>query len=169
MSYVSGADAAYASNIPPGFEIALGYYGGPNAYHVWSIEDWARFPGHKVPIWVGGYAGASEGKAAVATLKALHVPAGSVTVLDMETRVDKTYIDAFGNELQRAGYKVWVYGSADTVFDNPQLNGYWVADYTGHPFMHPHMGVRATQYAADMPPGYDASLIKKWTTDSMWT
>ena len=28
MSYIHGADAAFAANIPPGFDAAFGYYGG---------------------------------------------------------------------------------------------------------------------------------------------
>ena len=168
MSYIHGADAAFASNIPPGFDAAFGYYGGPDAYHTWSRADWQRFPGPKIPVWVGGYDGAGEGAESVAALRALGVPKGAVTVIDMETRVDKTYVMAFSGPLQGAGYKVWVYGSASTVFGNPQMNGYWVADYTGQPFMHPQVGVRATQYAADLPPGFDASLIKAWTAAFMW-
>jgi len=64
--------------------------------------------------------------------------------------------------LHAAGYKVWVYGSASTVFSNPGLNGYWVADYASiWPFMYNHSGVRATQYA----PGeyYGSFSIKDWT------
>jgi hypothetical protein len=86
----------------------------------------------------------------------------------METRIDRTYLEGFGGVLQAAGYKVWVYGSASTVFGNPQLNGYWVADYTGQPFMSTRLGVRATQYAANLPPGFDASLVKEWTAAFMW-
>jgi hypothetical protein len=168
MSYLHGADAAFAANIPPGFDIAFGYYGGPNAYHVWNKADWARFPGTKVPVWVGGFNGDGEGTEAVKALRALTVPRGAITVLDMETRVDKTYVTAFGGVLHDAGYRTWVYGSAATVFGNPQLNGYWVADYTGQPFMHSHLGARATQYAADLPPGFDASLVKEWTAAFMW-
>jgi hypothetical protein len=168
MSYLHGADAAFASNIPPGFDIAFGYYGGPEAYHVWDRADWDRFPGLKVPIWVGGLAGAPEAEAAAGILRQLGVPEGAVTVLEMDTRVDLTYVQAFGAGLQQAGYRVWVYGSSSTVFGNPQLNGYWVASYSGQPFMYSAPGVRATQYAADLPPGFDADLVKAWTAAFMW-
>ena len=171
MTYLHMADAAYASAIPPGFQVAAGYYGGPNAYHVWPDADWARFPGMRLPIWVGGSDGAGEGVQAVLALQRLRVPEGAITVLDMETRIDKTYAEAFGDEL--ANYKVWVYGSASTVFSNPELNGYWVADYVGQPFMHPAVGVRATQYAAGLPGAgggsYDASLVKPWVAPFLWT
>ena len=175
MTYLHMADAAYAAAIPPGFQVAAGYYGGPNAYHVWPTADWGRFPGMRLPIWVGGDAGAEEGALAVDALRRFPggVPRGCITVLDMETRVDKTYVAAFGIVLQDAGYKVWVYGSASTVFSNPELNGYWVADYTGQPFMHPAVGVRATQYAAGLPGAgggqYDASLVKPWVAPFLWT
>jgi hypothetical protein len=168
MSFMHGADAAFAASIPPGFDIAFGYYGGPNAYHVWTAEDWQRFPGSKVPIWVAGADGPAEGHEAVQALQALDVPRRSVTVIDMETTVNPAYIHSFGAELRAAGFAVWVYGSLDTVFENPELDGYWVADYTGQPFMNPRLGVRATQYAGNLPPGFDASLVKAWTREFMW-
>ena len=157
-------DAAFAADItePWGGAVA-GYYGGPDAYNVWSHADWKRFPNNrKLPIWVAGLDGTGEGHDAVAALRDLGVPERSYTAVDMETRVDRTYLDNFGAVLNAAGYKVWVYGSASTVFSNPRLNGYWVADYAGiGPFMYNHSGVRATQYA----PGeyYDSSSIKDWT------
>jgi hypothetical protein len=172
VSYLHMADAAYAAAIPPGFQVAAGYYGGPNAYHVWPDADWARFPGMRLPIWVGGRAGRSEGAAAVAALRQLRVPEGSITVVDMETRIDETYLLEFAVEVGPF-YRIWPYGSASTIFSNPELNGYWVADYTGQPFMHPAVGVRATQYAAGLPGAgggqYDASLVKPWVVPFLWT
>lgn len=172
MTYVRMADAAFAANIRPGYDIIGGYYGGPDAYHVWAPNDWNLFPGYRLPIWVAGQSGTSEGDAAVAALQALGVPQGSLTVVDMETRHDVSYVTAFGSVLHAAGYKTWVYGSASTVFAHPPLNGYWVADYTtdteaimnlmGAP------SVRAVQYAADLAPGYDASWVKLWTEGEMW-
>lgn len=169
-TYEHMADAAFAATIPPGFAIAAGYYGGPLAYHVWPAADWQRFPGFRLPIWVGGFDGADEGAQAVFALRALGVPAGCRTGLDMETRKDITYVEAFGAALQAAGYLVEVYGSASTVYGNPPLNGYWVADYglTAGQMMTvletPH--VRAIQYASF--PAYDASLVKAWTEGEMW-
>lgn len=173
MTLIPMADAAYASNIPPGFQVAAGYYGGPQAYHVWPAGDWGRFPGFRLPIWVGGSDSALEGERAVDALRALGVPQGSFTVADMETRstqADVAYLEEFGAVLQGNGYKVWTYGSASTVFHLPPLNGYWVASYgitmaeierlmgLGH--------VRAVQYANH--PGYDASLMKQWAEGEMW-
>ena len=173
MTYVRMADAAFAANIPPGFDVAAGYYGGPNAYNVWARADWARFPGNKLPIWVGGENGADEGESAALELQRLGVPSGCLTVLDMEARKDLTYVEAFAIQIDHiGGYKTLVYGSASTVFGNPQVNGYWVADYTSD--MHTidgllqHPGVRAVQFAADVAPGYDVSLVKAWTEGEMW-
>lgn len=167
MSSERMRDAAFAGNIDPGWNGAIGgYYGGPRAFNVWSGDDWARFRGHrKLPIWVGGFEGHDEGEEAVAALKQLGVPKGRFTALDLETRVDKTYVEHFGRVVGHAGYRVFVYGSAATVFDNPQLDGYWVADYAGKgPFMYaPEPGklVRATQYAEGQD--FDSSTVKFWT------
>lgn len=175
MTYLKMADAAFAANIPPGFDIAGGYYGGPEAYHVWTPDDWGRFPGYKVPIWVGGYAGVNEGIAAVRTLGILGVPQhkGLVTALDMETRVDKTYVNHFGAVLQSHGYRVWVYGSVAMAMQDPQLNGYWLADYfegadpeRQAEVLIAQSGVRAVQYAAGAL--YDESIVKPWTSEVMW-
>jgi hypothetical protein len=159
-------DAAYATGIGDGWDGAVaGYYGGPLAYHVWLAQDWRLFPTQrKLPIWVAGFNGAEEGVTAVGALRELGVPAGVWTAVDMEIRVDKTYLEHFGAVMAASGYKVWVYGSADTVFMNPPLSGYWVADYAGiGPFMYERAGaeVRATQYASG--PEYDSSTVKAWT------
>ena len=170
MTYARMADAAFAANIPPGFQIAAGYYGGPDAYHVWPTSDWGRFPGFRLPIWVGGLDGKGEAADAAVVLSGLGVPPGSITVLDMEARKDITYVEAFGAAMKTAGYKTWVYGSAGAVFRNPPLNGYWVADYglSAEQMMSvlelPH--VRAVQYASY--PAFDPSLVKPWTEGEMW-
>ena len=160
-------DAAFAGNIgKPWGRAVAGYYGGPNAYNVWAPGDWDLYSGNrKLPIWVAGLDGKGEGDEAVRALRALRVPQHSYTVVDMEERVDRTYIDSFGAVLQAAGYKVWVYGAASSVFNNPGLNGYWVADYRGvGPYMYNHSGVRATQYGTGS--NYDSSTIKDWTYHS---
>jgi hypothetical protein len=157
-------DAAFAATIGAAWHGAVaGYYGGPAAYHVWPRRDWAQFAGRrKLPIWVAGFNGAGEGAQAARALYELGVPAGSYTAVDMEMRVDRTYLEHFGAVLAAASYRVWVYGSASTVFGNPRLDGYWVADYAGTgPFMYNHPHVRATQYASG--PLFDRSEVKEWT------
>jgi glycoside hydrolase-like protein len=154
-------DAAFPGGLDGWGRAVAGYYGGPNAYNVWANGDWLRFKGlRKLPIWVGGNDGTAEGRQAVAELRALGVPKGAYTASDMETRVDRTYLDAFGAVLHAAGYKVWVYGSASTVFGNPKLDGYWVADYAGRGAFN-YAGARVTQYASG--PAYDSSAVRWWT------
>jgi hypothetical protein len=168
MGDLNMADAAYAAGIPPGFQVAAGYFGGADAYHVWTPEDWARFPGYRLPIYVPGVPGSGpeDGGHAVGLLHELGVPVGAPTVLDMETRKDALYVENYGAVLNQAGYKVWVYGSLDFVFGNPPLQGWWVADYTGRAHMVDHPKVRATQWAS--LPTYDHSDVLAWTVAEMW-
>jgi hypothetical protein len=160
-------DSAFAANINPSWTGAVGgYYGGPDAFNVWAPGEWTQFHrNRKLPIWVGGTDGPGEAEQAIKALHDLGVPKRVYTALDMEGRVDKLYVEHFGQALQAAGYKVWVYGQASTVFGNPRLNGYWVADWAGRgPFMYNHRHVRATQYAKGQD--YDSSTVRDWTFNS---
>ena len=160
-------DSAFATNINPNWPGAVGgYYGGPNAFNVWAPGDWAPFHrNRKLPIWVGGQNGPREAEKAIEALHTLGVPKRVYTALDMEDRVDDLYVNNFGQALQAAGYKVWVYGQASSVFGNPRLNGYWVADYADKgAFMYDHRHVRATQYAEGQ--NYDSSTVRDWTYNS---
>jgi hypothetical protein len=168
MSHVERMrDAAFAASIPADWDGAVaGYYGAPgDAYNVWDRADWKRFPRHrKLPVWVADYNGRDDGAAAVAELQALKVPARAYTAVDMELRVDKTYLEHFGEVLGDAGYKVWVYGSSSSVFGNPHLDGWWVACYAGiGPFMFDHPDIRATQFRQG--DAFDSSTVKEWTYD----
>jgi hypothetical protein len=160
-------DAAFAPNIPADWPGAVGgYYGGARAYNMWSVADWRRFPrNRKLPIWVKGSSGTNDGHQALASLRYLGVTPGAWTALDMETAVSSRYVVEFGAIVRRE-YRVWVYGSASTVFGNPALDGFWVADYAGRgPFMYDRPGaeVRATQYATG--PLWDSSTVKTYTYD----
>ena len=160
-------DSAFATNIDEGWDGAVGgYYGGPNALNVWAHGDWTPFHrNRKLPIWVGGMDGPGEARQAIEALRDLGVPKRVYTALDMEGRVDDLYVNNFGQAMQAAGYKVWVYGQASTVFGNPRLNGYWVADFAGRgAFMYNHRHVRATQFATG--PDYDSSTVRDWTYNS---
>lgn len=171
MTYARMADAAFAANIPPGFDIAGGYIPGRDDFHPWARADWDRFPGYRLPITVPANPGdgPADGAAVVAYLRSLGVPEGCIVVVDMEERTDVEYVLNFGAAVQPF-YRVWVYGSASTVFGNPGLNGYWVADYstdmTEIDALLQHEHVRAVQYANG--PGYDSSLVKPWTEGEMW-
>lgn len=166
-------DAAFPENIPGSWDGAVGgYYGGPRAFNVWAPGNWARFGKHKkLPIWVAGFNGHDEARTAVLALRGLGVPEGVWTAVDMETRVDKTYLQHFGAVFDRAGYKWVVYGSASTVFGNPAPHGYWVADYRHiGPFMYDSpvgTDVRMTQYASN--DNWDSSTVKDYTWEkSAW-
>ena len=174
MTYLSMADAAYPQNIPPGFPIVAGYYGGAAAYNVWTRGDWLAFPGFRLPIYVPADPGngQQDGADAVGKLVQLGVPRGCRTVVDMETRRDAEYLSNFGAVLQAHEYRVEVYGSLSTVFGNPPLDGYWVADYgvtmeqVRQVMAMAH--VRGIQDRNNATPGYDASLVKAWTEGEMW-
>lgn len=174
MTYVHGRDAEFADNIGNDWKgVVAGYFGGPNAANVWAIPAWIPFHNvPKLPIWVSGFDGDEDGEKALEALAALGVPPGKhiPIAIDMETRIDRTYVTKFGQLLQSAEFRVIIYGSKSTVFENPRLNGYWVADWltSGFPHMVPELGVRGTQYAHDLPPGFDASLWKEWFVRTMW-
>jgi hypothetical protein len=164
---VTGKDAAFPGNLTGWTGPVAGYYGGPEAYNVWTKAQWDQFTvNRKLPIWVAGLNGSEEATVAVDMLTMLQVPRKSLTAVDLEERVDNTYLQNFGSVMHNAGYKVLVYGSATTVFGNLQLNGYWVADWTGQAFMYNHLGVRGTQYAST--PVADFDLWKPWVIPSMW-
>lgn len=167
-------DAAYAANIPTSWAGVVGGYLNtrPNGdpFHPWSQADWQRFNANrKLPIFVQSFPGKADGDAdAFAALEALFrlgVPAGKGirTALDLETAVAPEYVRRYGAVMAWAGFRTYVYGSAAFVFGNPPLNGYWVADYTGKPFMYAHKDVRATQYTNNPPADkYDSSTVKWW-------
>jgi hypothetical protein len=157
------ADAAFPGQVPDGADIVAGYIGG-DATHVWSDADWAACRHvRKVPIFVRSQRGNGEddGFAALQRLYQLGVPKGATVAYDLETLVYGAMVTAFWNVLRHHGYYVWVYGSADFIFGNPPCSGYWVAEYTGQPFMYPHSRVAATQYEAGEA-GWDWSEVKGW-------
>lgn len=161
-------DAAFAVNLNgTAFDAVGGYLDSPAAYHPWERIDWAPIPGPKLPIYVATMSGLTDANNCLLNLDHLGVPKGSVVAYDMESRVDVSLVAAFGAVMHHNGYKVWVYGSASSVFGNPQLNGYWVADYLYHEYMYSHPGVRATQWADG--PKFDSSAVKRWTLSDFWT
>jgi hypothetical protein len=166
-------DAAYAANIPTPWGGAVAGYlnsrpeGDPA--HPWTASDWIKFQANrKLPIFVQSHPVTDMAEAdAFATLKALYdigAPAGIRTALDLETAIDAEYVRRYGKVMRWSGFRVWVYGSASTVFGNPPLDGYWVADYLdGQPFLYDHPDVRATQYTNNPPASkYDSSAIRNW-------
>lgn len=170
--YASMGDAAYANDLDgTNFDAVAGYLVSPNAFHSWSESDWDKVPGPKLPVFVannGPKNGRNDGRAIVQQLRDLKVPSGKLVVVDLEESVDKTYVERLYSVVHdQAGYRVWVYGSASTVFQNPPCNGYWVADYVGAtPFMYNHRQVRSTQWERGSL--YDTSAVLKWTLREFW-
>lgn len=159
-------DNAFPELIPLDWRGAVGgYLASGSEYNAWTAQDWALFRGNrKLPIWVAGHDPTAEAASCIAQLRVLKVPSGVPIVADMETRVDKYWLRAFGYQVcVKAGYKLWTYGAASTVFQNIAWHGYWVADYlNGQPFMYPHSDVRATQYKSGT---WDSSTVKDYTYD----
>ena len=153
-------------NNPPGFQAAAGYIGG-NTPHVWTRAEWQRLGKlAKLPIWVRSNPttagqGHAEAFVALEQLYAIGCPPGHAVALDLETAVDPAYVTAFGSVMRWAGFYVWVYGSRSSVFGNPHLDGYWVADYTGVPHFPAGPVVRACQWQAG--PLIDRSVVKWWS------
>ncbi len=165
-------DAAYAGNVGKDWPGAVGGYlhtGDP--YHPWSKADWARFPrNRKLPIVAmshpGGRDPETDAFGVLQELYDLRVPKNVPTALDLETAVDFTYVAVYGAILHWNGYRVWPYGSTSSLFQNPQLHGYWVAapSKDGQPYMYQRAGalIQATQYRDSIKPGYDSSTVRWW-------
>jgi hypothetical protein len=170
--FATMGDAAFVHDLDgTSFDAVGGYLFSPNAFHPWSPADWKLIPGPKLPIYVapfGSKNGTNDGAAIVKELRQLHVPVGSLCALDMEAQIDKTYVEHVYKVVNGDGYLMWVYGSASSVFEHIDCNGYWVADYVKPPapFMYPHIRVHATQWEAGTR--YDSSTVKHWTLRQFW-
>lgn len=166
--YATMGDAAFPNSLfGTKFDAVGGYLRSPNAFNPWPASAWEAIPGFKLPIWVAGFNGMDDANTTITQLGALHVPAGATVAVDMESRIDRTYIEHYYAIMHHHGYKVWVYGSADFVFRMPQCNGYWVADYAGvGPFMYAHQAVRATQWTNGSL--YDQSTVRRWCLQAFW-
>jgi len=139
--------------------------------HIWTKAQWSDFTGKKkYPMFVGtpavGNAGdpVTEAFECMENLYQIGCSPGFVVGLDMETAVSPSYVTSFYNVLHAFGYRVWVYGSASSVFKNPVCNGYDVADWTNTPHYAAGSSVRATQYAnaAMSGIGADLRIIRPW-------
>lgn len=172
------ADSAFPSGLQPfptGYKVAQFYIGErvpiqTPTPHIWDRNQVDRLPKGigKYPMFVGtpaiGAYGDSVTEAHECVKALIHIgcPRGKVVGLDLEAAVAREYVISFGWVLNHFGYRVWVYGSASTVFGNPRLNGYDPADWTGSP--HILRGSHATQWASSEQLGtsYDARSIRFW-------
>lgn len=157
MSDLTFYDAAWPPVPPPAADGACCYIGG-DAVHVWTAEEIkAQTARYRLPVFVRsnprGIAGvAADVNAAVAQLKAIGAPKGTLVAWDMETAADKAYIAGVYTGLAAAGWKLIVYGSESTVMGNDNPGDlYFAADWTGTP--HLAAGSQMTQWVSFA--GYD--------------
>jgi hypothetical protein len=163
------ADAAFAANLNgTAFPIVAGYLQSANAFHPWSDNDFLTLHGPKLPIYVANSDGRKDAEQALQQLEHLDVPFHKdiYVAYDLETRKDDTLVSKFSALMNHYGFRVLVYGSASTVFENPKCNGYWVADYLQTLFMYSHMGTRMTQCIEGEL--YDTSTVKPWIVPYFW-
>jgi len=174
MSIILFVDSAYplpSSQVPAGVQGLAAYIGGDTP-HVWSKAEWDSYPitvQYRLPIFVRsnppGPGAAADVASAVAQLKAIGAPPGTLVAWDMETAVDAAYIKAAYTALKADGYTMIVYGSQSMVMGNDNPDGlYWGADWTNVP--HLHSGDQMTQYVSVQ--AYDeseaSSSLPLWNT-----
>jgi hypothetical protein len=134
LSLVQDAAFPTGAALQPGVIVSAGYIGG-DAIHVWTATDWAHWgTRYRVPIWVRSdpqnVDPTTDGQACLAALQAVGAP---------------------------PPYLVLPYGSSSTIFQNPQVDGYWVAFYDGIPELTGAPGEVAKQF--QNTPTYDLSVI----------
>lgn len=126
-------------------------YAGGNDLHTWTrtqINQAAASAALCYPTWEygKGRSGEADGLAFYAWLVANNVPADTLALLAMEAAVDEPYVDAFSANI--GAQSLALYGSIDTLFNNPGTNGgWWPANPTGAPHLFAHEDVVGTQYA----------------------
>lgn len=154
-------DAAYPPAQPPHSDGVVIYIGGDTP-HVWLLVEIDMQPArYRLPTFVRsdppGPGAAADVATAVARLKAIGAPAGTLVAWDMEMAADAAYILAVYEGLRAAGYELIVYGSQSTVLGNANPDGlYWGADWTDVPHLHaPDVMTQWVSFAA-----YDESLAE---------
>ena len=162
---------AYDASIPephglPNTDTVLIYIGGDTP-HVWTDDEIAAQPErYRLPVFVRSFGGVSPGTDAanaLAWLSAHKVPKGTTIVLDLETLIDSSYVSAFGLAVHSGGYLVLPYGSADSIFKNPSLDGYFVAKPQATEIV---PGSVATQfgYFGDHDLSWISDTVRLWDT-----
>lgn len=173
QSLIRGFDAAVApQTAPPGCQAVLGYLGpDPAATHAWSLDDWLRFSHlRQLPVWVADLNAdpVTSARTAAAAAKALgFVPFYKhrrAILADMETLVDKAWVNALANEIWELGYTTWLYGSLGFVLDDPARGGYLVADWDDIADIPPGHSIVGHQYLANVP--YEGTSIDFDVIDS---
>jgi hypothetical protein len=152
-------DSAYPqASLPAGVTGVCGYIGG-DAVHTWTAAEWAAQKARwRLPVYVRsnppGPGAAADVALAVAQLRVIGAPPGTLCAWDMETSTDAEYVGQVYEGLTAAGYRLILYGSQDFVTKNQNPDGYyWGADWTNVPHLYP--GDAVTQFVSFA--GYDLS------------
>lgn len=165
-------DAAYPPAKPPsGCQGVLGYIGGDNALHTWTVDEWLRYQHlRQYPCWVpdvhGRSTAAQIGWAAVARANQLGWKSKNgerVIVMDLETFANATWWDECATAINKGGYDAVCYGSSSTVGANRATN-VWAAHYDGLASAL-QVGWCAKQYRANVAcesTQVDYSIITPW-------
>lgn len=155
-------DTAYPLVNYPGGINGIAFYIGGDTPHVWSKTEIVAAPyQYRLPIYVRsnppGPGAAADVAAAVAKLKAIGAPAGTLVAWDLEIAVDVNYILQVYGLLKLAGYTLIIYGSQSYVLGNRNPDGlYWGAQWTGR--IHLAAPDVMTQYVNFGP--YDESVAQ---------
>jgi hypothetical protein len=135
MSLIKCFDASeqIPSSTPEGCDAVLGYIGGPEALHTWTLEQWQQF-GHLIqfPCWIPDYSGdpATQGSDAAAAAWKLGWRYGRAIILDMESTNDQSFLSAWAAAVKKARFTPVWYGSR---VSSAQASDYprWLADPDG--------------------------------------
>jgi hypothetical protein len=155
-------DAISPNAGPATWEVAAGYIPGGDAFHGWTDSEWrSERARYRLPIFVrsnpnDAAQGHTEGLVTLAWCNRHAQPKGTTVALDLETAINRAYVNAFSTTVLNGGYQTVAYGSLSSLYSNPKPSGgFWSAHWTGTP--HIEQGSVATQYAN--PGAYDSSLI----------
>jgi len=170
MSLIKCFDASeqIPSLAPDGCEAVLGYIGGPEALHTWTLEQWQQFGDLiQFPCWIPDFGGdpATQGTEAAAAASKLGWRRGRAVILDMEAVDDPSFLKAWAAEIKNAKFTPVWYGSGEY---SAQATGYirWLADPDGVAALQP--GFDAVQYAwnVQVPGGVvDLSVVDSRLAD----
>jgi hypothetical protein len=135
------------STVPAGCEACLGYIGGGQALHTWTLQQWDQFGGLiQFPCWIAdfGASPAGQGSQAGTAARELGWRDGRAIVLDMEAVNDQKFLSAWAGVVRKAKFTPVWYGSR---VSSGQAAGYlrWLADPDGIAALEP--GFDAVQYA----------------------
>jgi hypothetical protein len=158
-------DAAHPPDKAPAHcDAVLGYIGGRDATHVWSLDEWDRFRHlRQFPAWVADItmSPAAQARAAANTAHSLGWHDGRAIIVDMETTIAREWYAEFAHTLHVERYLAVCYGSLSTVLANA-ANLVWIAAWDGKADLLPGQTIEAEQYAHDIPDGdtsYDLSIV----------